>query len=272
MSVSVLVLTKNEERNIGDCLDSLGFSDDVLVFDSFSSDSTVEIAKSRGARVICHPFSDYGSQREAARRLGAFRHPWVLALDADERPDAELVREILQIAAEGSPHAAFRMRRKDHFLGRWIRRSSLYPSWFVRFYRHELLRYGPRAVHEVPQVLGSTGVLRGHLLHDNFSKGLAQWWERHARYAELEALERRAKSDALDWGGLFGRSDPMRRRRALKALASRLPFRPQLRFLYMYLLRGGCLDGLAGYHYCRMISFYEYLSCLSAKEQAWRGR
>lgn len=276
-AISVLILTKNEEANLPGCMDSVGFSDDVLVFDSHSTDSTAAIARRKGARVIRHRFKDYGSQREAARRLGRYKHPWVLALDADERPDPELVREMLEIARkdrDGGRHArpsarggvaAYRMRRKDHFCGRWIPHATLYPTWFMRFYRPGRIRYGGRGVHEVPELMGGEGELKGHLLHYSFNKGLADWWAKHAVYAQLEAAELlRGGARGVDWAGLFG-GEPMVRRRALKALSYRLPFRPLLRFMYMAVLRGGVLDGRPGLDYCRMLAFYEYLIGLNAR-------
>src|SRR5258708_4826538 len=138
MPVSILILTWNEEQNLPDCLKSVAWSDDVVVFDSFSTDRTVELARAAGARGIQRPFDNYGAQREAARTLSQFKHPWALALDADERPDAELVAELLAVArGGGGPYDAYRMRRKDFFMGKWIKHATLYPSWFVRFFRHE---------------------------------------------------------------------------------------------------------------------------------------
>jgi glycosyltransferase involved in cell wall biosynthesis len=257
--VSVLILTRDEEANLPDCLASVTWSDDVVVFDSYSSDRTIEIAMAAGARVMQRKFDDFGSQREAARLQGAFRHPWLLVLDADERPDQKLIDEIQSIARNPSnTHAAYRMRRKDYFLGKWIKYSTLYPSWFVRFLRPERVRYEARAVHEYPTVDGMVGSLEGHLLHYSFNKGLEPWLNKHATYASLEARENLAhlKSQHVHWAGLLS-TDPVRRRRALKGLSFRLPFRPGLRFLYMYVLRGGILDGSAGYTYCRLLSSYE---------------
>jgi hypothetical protein len=193
----------------------------------------------------------------------------VLVVDADEQPDAELVAEVLAVAGRGDEGpVAYRMRRKDHFRGRWIKYSTLYPSWFVRFFRHDRVRYEPRAVHEYPAVDGPVGELRGHLLHDSFRKGFDDWWAKHVRYAALEAQEsvKTLRTGGWDWRGLFSVRDPVRRRRALKALSARLPFRPALRFLYMYLVRRGFLDGRAGLEYCRLIARYEQLIVRNVQE------
>jgi len=262
-------LTYNEELNIQACLDSVSWSDDVLVFDSFSSDKTCAIAEARGARVLKHAFENYGAQREAARQMGAYKYPWVLALDADERPDAELVAELKAIAA--SPldgPKAYRMRRKDHFQGRWIKHSTLYPSWFARLYQWNQVHYEPRSVHEYPIAEGPLGELKGHLLHFSFNKGLSEWWTKHVRYAELEAKEGlKSFSEPIDWIGLISLRNPIRARRALKNFAARLPFRPLLRFVYGYFWRGGVFDGRAGLDYCLMLASYEYMIVLQMRTQ-----
>jgi glycosyltransferase involved in cell wall biosynthesis len=266
--ISVLILTLNEEQALPDCLASVKWCDDVVVFDSFSTDRTNDIARAAGARVVQHAFANYGAQREAARTIVQYKHPWVLALDADERIEPELVTEIQSIASQPvAAHAAYRLRRRDYFMGRWIRHVTLYPSWFVRFYQPDQIQYEPRGVHEYPTLKGSLGELSGHLVHQNFSKGIGQWVLRHNLYAGLEASEnlKALETTAVQWGGLFS-SNAVRRRRALKGLSFRLPFRPALRFLYMYFLRFGILDGLPGYHYCRLLAFYEYLIVLKMKE------
>lgn len=259
--ISVVILTLNEEVNIERCIKGLGFSDDIVVFDSFSSDRTVEIAKLHGARVVQRRFDNYGAQREAARTEVSYKHLWVLSIDADEQPDDHLVRELLAVASAGRrDYAAFRVRRKDHFKGRWIRWSSLYPSWFLRFYQPERIRYENRAVHEYPLVLGPVGTLAGHLLHDNLSKGIIHWIQKHRYYALLEAQAelKELRSGRIDLPGLFSVSEPVRRRRALKQLSMRLPLRSGLRFLYMYVLRCGFLDGNVGLEYCRLLATYEW--------------
>ncbi|HEY3323863.1 MAG TPA: glycosyltransferase family 2 protein [Planctomycetota bacterium] len=258
--ISVLILTFNEDQNLPACLDSVKWSDDIVVFDSFSSDRTVEIARAAGARVLQRRFDDYGSQREAARTQSNFKHEWVLAVDADERVDSELAAEVLSIAkSHVSRFVAYRIARKDYFMDSWIKRSTLYPSWFVRFFQHQRIRYEPRKVHEYPTIDGLVGELRGHLLHYSFNKGLADWRQKHARYAEAEAAEnlKDLRSRRQDLAGLLCIADPVRRRRALKQLSMRLPFRPTLRFMYMYLLRMGFLDGKPGLAYCRLMAEYE---------------
>jgi len=267
MTCSVLILTKNEEKNIADCIASARFSDDIIVFDSMSDDETVERARQLGARVFQHEFISYGAQREAARRLVEYRHPWVLAVDADERVEPDLAAELQRILPFARQEVAFRLRRKDYFRGEWIKRASLYPSWHLRVYRPDKITYPDRSVHEYPEVDGAVGALQGHLRHDNFSKGVLQWWQRHLRYAELEALEMRKSNEPgeLNIMGLLSK-DPVTRRRELKRLSYQLPCRPELRYLYMMILRGAILDGPAGWEYCRMIATYQRIT-----DQVTRG-
>src|SRR5271155_4475515 len=134
--VSVLILTLNEENNLPECIDSCAWSDDIVVFDSLSADRTVEIAREKGARVLERRFDNYAGQRNAALTTVEYEHPWVLMVDADERVPPDLAAEIQSaVAAAGEQVAMYRMRRKDHFLGKWLRRSSGYPSWFGRLVR-----------------------------------------------------------------------------------------------------------------------------------------
>jgi len=271
-AVSVLVLTYNEEENLARCLASVSFSDDIVVYDSCSTDRTPEIARDLGARLYQRTFDNYGAQREAARSRVEWRNPWVLVVDADEEVDDELRAEVIRVCGGQTRHAAYRMRRKDHFMGKWIKHATLYPSWFVRLVRPDRVRYGTRTVHEYPEVDGTVGELRGHLIHHSFSKGVEAWLQKHNRYSTMEAEENVRSAEALevDWAALLPGRDPVHRRRALKALSMHAPFRPTLRFLYMYVVRGGILDGVEGLTYCRLLSMYEHLIVLKSKEKRRR--
>ena len=272
--ISVLILTKNEQTNLPECLQSVSWSNDIVVFDSYSTDRTCEIAEAFGARVIQRTFDNYGAQREAARQVD-YRNQWVLALDADERPDEQLVDEMQRIASSSETKPIiYRMRRKDHFMGRWIKRTTLYPSWFLRFYRPTHIRYKPRAVHEYPDYAGEAGMLNGHLLHYSFNKGLTEWLLKHVRYAELEASENLSnlqRTMSLKDLAQTISTDPIARRHALKQLSFRMPFRPALRFFYSYFVRFGFLDGYAGFQYCLMLAMYERMIVLNLLQQRYHS-
>jgi len=264
--ISVLILTLNEEVNIAGCLDSVNWADDVVVFDSYSTDQTVEIAESRGARVQQHEFDDYASQRNAALRNVEYKHSWVLMVDADERVPRELHNEVEEkLSTVPDSVALFRMRRKDFFMGNWLKRSSGYPTWFGRLVRPQRVEV-KREVNEEYHAEGEIRNLQAHLLHYPFNKGIGHWVSRHNRYSRMEAealLEE--TEERLEWKLLFSR-DPVERRNALKQVAYRLPFRPLFVFVYLYFLRLGFLDGQPGFFYAMLRAFYEFLIDLKRRE------
>ena len=273
MSISVLILTLNEEQNLPACLDSLAWCDDIVVLDSFSTDRTVEIAEARGARVYQRRFDGERNQRSYGLKEIVFKHPWVYLPDADEVTPDELRDEMLAIAADPSrPEVAFRVRFKVLFMGKWIRHSSLYPTWVVRLVRPEHVQF-ERDINLRCNLSGPEGRLHSHFLHFSFNKGLNAWYEKHNEYSWKEARESLKTLDAgkVDVAGIFA-LDPVRRRAALKDLSFHLPFRPALRFLYMYILRRGFLDGWPGYVYCRLLTAYEYMIVIKMAEIRRRDR
>jgi len=275
MSVSVLILTLNEEINIGACLESLAWCDDIVVLDSLSKDRTREIAEQRGARIVTRPFDNWSAHQNWAVSNIPFRHPWVLYLDADERCEEELHREALKVARPAAPEAAFRIRRKDFFMGRWLKHAQLYPTWLVRLFRPDRIRY-ERLVNPVAVVDGPIGELTAHIIHYPFSHGVSHWIERHNRYSDMEAIEaakvRRGGDDAAAPAGSVWSSDPNERRRALKDIFFRMPARPLVKFAYYYAWRRGFLDGKAGLTYATLQAMYEYMIACKGAEIERRRR
>lgn len=259
MTVSVMILTLNEETNLRDCLASLAWSDDVVVFDSFSTDQTCAIANASGARVVQRKFDNWSAHQNWAVSNIQFKHPWVLYLDADERCTAELRDEVIAAATSDSSHAAFRIRRKDYFMGRWLKHAQLYPTWLVRLLRPDKVRY-ERLVNPVATVDGRIGELTAHIDHYPFSHGVAHWIARHNKYSDMEAVEavKAREQLAFKMGDLVS-GDPNMRRRALKDVFFRLPARPAVKFIYYYLWRRGFLDGRPGFTYATLQAFYEYM-------------
>jgi glycosyltransferase involved in cell wall biosynthesis len=265
-SISVLILSLNEEANLGDCLQSCAWCDDIVVFDSYSTDRTPEIAKAKGARFIQRRFDNYAAQRTAALNEVEFRHPWVLMVDADERTPPELVAEMQRAVVETDPDTAlFRMRRKDFFLGRWMRRCSGYPTWFGRLVRPGRVRV-ERDVNEEYITDGKVQHLQSHLFHYPFNNGIASWYERHNRYSSMEALAKiRSRSATASFKSVFS-PDPIERRRAMKLFLYRVPMRPTIVFIYLYFIRLGILDGRAGLAFSRMRASYEMFIDLKVLE------
>jgi len=269
MSVSVLIMTLDEEVNLPACLASVAWSDDIVVLDSFSSDKTVDIARAAGARVYQHEYVNELSQRRYGLREIAFKHPWVYIPDADEITPTELRDEILAIAADPNrTEGAFRSRFKVFFMGKWLRYSSLYPTWVVRLVRPDRVDLEQREVNCYWLVDGSEGRLQNHFIHYSFNKGINWWFEKHNRYSLSEAREslKSLANERFRWSDVLAALNPVQRRRMLKYLSVRVPCRPFLRFVYMYVLRRGFLDGWPGYVYCRLLASYEFMIVVKIAE------
>jgi glycosyltransferase involved in cell wall biosynthesis len=262
--VSCLVYTLNEERNLPHCLDSLGWCDDIVVVDSFSSDGTEAIARAAGARFVQHRFTGFGDQRDWSLTQIPLRHSWALILDADERVPPELVMEMgNRLQKVATDVAAFRVRRRFYMWGKWLRFSSFYPTWVVRLVRVGCVHYVNRGHAETQEVDGRIERLQHDLIDENH-KDLEDWWARQNRYSTKEALYELTQSDA-SLGKLLSR-DPLRRRVALKWLARDLPGRPFWFFLYSYVFRLGFLDGSGGLRFCSMKAMYQAMIGLKKHE------
>lgn len=264
--ISVLILTKNEQRDLPGALESVSWSDDVHIFDSHSVDGTAEAARAAGAQVHCRAFDDYASQRNAALAL-PFRHPWVFLLDADERPTLALSAEMQRMTAEAPANlAGFRLRRRDFLFGRWLKHAQLSP-YYIRLVRPERVRY-TRAINEVLEVDGPVAELLHPLDHFPFSKGIAHWVAKHNRYSTMEAelivRQQGLRNPKLRTALLD--SDFHARRLHQKAFFYRMPARPLLKWCYMMIVRGAILDGGAGITYATLQAFYEYLIVLKTRE------
>ena len=265
MKISILILTYNEAVNLEDCLDSVSSSDDIVVLDSGSMDESVNIAKNHGATVLIRPFDNYAAQRNFGLAHD-FKHDWILMLDADERVPDDFLTELGKVTEQAnSPVTLYRMRRKDMFMGRWLKRSSGYPTWFGRLFRKGMVRV-EREVNEEYYTDGEVGLLDGHLIHFPFNKGNEYWFERHNRYSSMEAISLLEEKAAPIKLNDFLSSDPMLKRKAFKAVAYRMPFRPLLTFCFLYFVKLGFLDGKAGFHFSIMRSVYEYMISLKMNE------
>ncbi|HUD46577.1 MAG TPA: glycosyltransferase family 2 protein [Candidatus Baltobacteraceae bacterium] len=270
--ISVLILTFNEEQNIPACLESVKWCDDVLVVDSFSTDRTVELARGGGARVLEHRFVNFADQRNFGLTQGGLKNPWVLHLDADELVTPEL-RDQMLAAIPHTQKEAFQMPSRMMFQGQWLKYSGLYPWYQVRLGKKSSLSF-VQVGHGQRETLASEkiGTLESPLLHYSFSKGIHDWVEKHNRYSTAEAVHfvEAGTEKRIDWRSILPFGNGTVRRRTLKQLFFHLPFRPTLRFLYMYCYKLGFLDGRAGLTYCRLLAFYEYLIVLKMREARWR--
>jgi glycosyltransferase involved in cell wall biosynthesis len=254
---SVMIFTKDEEIHLPSCLESLRWCDDVIVIDSFSTDRSVAICHEAGARVYQRSFDGFGSQRNWALETVQTKHGWILILDADERVPPEMVLELREtLRAASNEIAAFRVARRFYMWGRWLRYSSLYPTYVVRLVRKGHVKYVNRGHAETQIVDGATAQLQNDLIDENL-KGLDEWFDRQNRYSSRDAQYELEQKQG-GWRVAEVRStDPMTRRAAIKRLAARLPGRPLWYFLYSYLLRGGFRDGYDGLVFCAMRSLYQ---------------
>jgi glycosyltransferase involved in cell wall biosynthesis len=271
--VSVLIVAKNEEHNLRACLESVAWADDVHLYDSMSTDRTVEIAESLGVKVTQKGFDDptiaFGGDEASHRNWGLnnipFKYPWVLQLDADERCNPALVAEIDRVVGS-SPHSAYRIRRRDYFMGTWLKHVQATP-YYLRLFMPKKVHY-ERLINSTLEVDGTIGQLSSYFDHFPFSKGVGQWVEKHNHYSTLEAREvfsSRGSGDGSMWKGIFA-SDFHTRRYWQKRLFYRLPFRPALKFFLLYVAKRGFLDGRAGLAYASLQSYYEYLIQLKTRE------
>jgi len=257
-------LARNEEAEIGACLGSLSWCDELFVVDSNSTDSTAERAKEAGAQVVAQKFLGFGEQRNFALDLPNMKSEWVLFLDADERATSDFAKTV-RSAVEGAGGAVgFYCCSKTMLYGRWLKRSDGFPKWQLRLVRRgraRFVNYGHGQ--KESSIQGAIEYLREPYLHFAFSKGWTQWWDRHNRYALQEAHERLGQS--VEWKSIFSPHASLRNK-ALKPLLNRIPGWPFFRFAIPYFLKGGFLEGEAGMDYCANIAFYEYLIGLKMRE------
>ncbi len=277
--VSVLVPIKNEAANLPRCLASVSWADEIIVVDSQSSDASGKIAEEHGARVVQFHFNGtWPKKKNWALENVPFRHEWVFILDADEVLPPEAEAEFVRAIAEADTTVGYWINRRFMFMGRWLR-HAYYPNWNLRLFRHSLGRYeqltaaatesGDNEVHEHVVVNGPTGRLRCEMDHYAFPS-VEVFVEKHNRYSNWEA---RVAVDRMLQGSAGDLSHaPVGQRRKLKQLSHRLPFRPLLRFLYVYFWQCGFLDGREGYYFARLHGFYEFLSVAKTFELKKRLR
>jgi glycosyltransferase involved in cell wall biosynthesis len=274
---SIYILTYNEEIDIAACIESAMLSDEIIVVDSLSSDRTREIAQQYPVQIFQHKFESHGKQRTWMLREIPTKHEWVYILEADERMTPELFNECLE-AMKSSEYVGYYVAERVMFLGQWIRRSTQYPRYQMRLFRKDKVWFDDYGHTEREVCDGPTGFLKETYPHYTNSKGISRWLDKHNRYSTDEAAEtlRQLSEGKVNWKDLFLGKSEVERRRALKDLSLRVPFRPVVRFFYMYFLLGGILDGRAGLTWCLLQAFYEYLILIKVWEMKnmpdWEGK
>ena len=276
-TIDVLIITYNESLNLPHCLRALrGWTSQVFVIDSGSTDGTQDIARSFGAQVVHHDWPGYAEQKNWGLDHLPFEADWILIVDADEVITDDVRKRLIEITSRPAgevPENGFFINRLTYFMGRPIRHCGYFPSWNLRFFKRGRGRYEERAVHEHIIIDDPVGYVKEPMIHDD-RRGLEHYVAKHNRYSTLEArtiyLEM-AHSDSSTRSANVTRD--IRRRRWLKRhVMPYAPFPGAWRFLFMYVLRLGVLDGRVGLEFCKFISMYDSLVSLKLRELRRLGR
>ena len=272
--LSLVIPCKNEESNLARCLKSVPWVGEVFVVDSQSTDRTVEIAEELGAQVVQFEYKGgWPKKKNWALENLSFSSEWVLILDADECLPPEAEEEIRSIVTNpADKHVGYWINRRYFFMGKALK-HAYFPNWNMRLFKHKLGRYekitdlstdsGDHEIHEHVVVQGSTGKLKSIIDHHAFPT-IESFVEKHNRYSNWEAIvenEQKEKADSIQHDGV-------KLKRKLRMVFRKLPFRPTIRFLYVYIWQKGFLDGWPGYVFARLHGQYEFLSVAKAKEVA----
>lgn len=268
--LSVLIPVKNESANLAACLKTVSFVDEIVVIDSGSSDGTEEIARTAGARVVQFEWNGrFPRKKNWALENVPWRHEWVLIIDADERITPELEQEIRE-GIQRDNVDGFYLNRRFWFVDGWINHCGYFPSWNLRLFRHCKGRYermeaggdslsGDNEVHEHVLLDGRSDYLNAPMAHYAYPD-IATFVEKHTCYAIWEAAVREQFASGAEGrmrASPFGNA--LQRRRWLKRVTLRMPFRPTMRFIYSYVIRQGFRDGRRGWVLCRLLAWYEFL-------------
>ena len=235
-TLSVIVITRNEEHNIVDCLESVRWANEIVVVDGESDDKTVELARRYSQKIYVEPWEGYAASKNFA--LKQCTGDWILWLDADERVTERLGKEIQDVLGHGiTDTVGFEVSRKAFFLGRWIKHCGWYPGYVLRLFRRGSGQWSDKKVHEHLEIEGKTGRLNSDLLHYT-DPNLWHYFDKFNRYTTLAAEELTAKGERFR--------------------LSQLTVRPAWLFFRMYFLKLGFLDGAQGFILCVLSSCYVF--------------
>lgn len=235
--LTAIILTYNEEEQIPDCIDSLGFADRVVVFDSFSADNTVAVAEQHGADIFQHRFENYAWQRNAALETVAGCTDWVLFVDADERVGSELADEIPE-KTKLQGYAGWRIPRHNYIFGVLTTGAGWYPDYQTRLLRAGQARFDPeRLVHEVVQLDGAEGTMKHALVHHNY-KDLAHFLEKQERYLRYDVQM------------LFGQG--------IEPKLRNFVMQPLRQFFWRFITLHGYRDRWHGFKLSMLMAWYEF--------------
>lgn len=264
--ISIVILTKNEEKDLGKALGSVEWSNDVHILDSGSTDRTLEIANEFGAIVSNNPFKSFGQQRNHALDHLNIKNNWILFLDADEVV-TDAFKQAMFSAIENADDtvAGYFCCWKMMLENTWLKHCDNFPKWQFRLMRKGMARFTDFGHGQKESDLkGRIEYIKEPYLHYGFSKGWHQWIDRHNKYSTLEAIER--IENRPPFKNMLAKHASMRNP-ALKSWLCRLPGWPFLRFFQAYILSLGFLEGVPGFIYCINMSYYEFLIQIKIREQ-----
>jgi glycosyltransferase involved in cell wall biosynthesis len=242
--LSITIITLNEERNLPACLESAAFADEIIVIDSGSTDSTLDIAKGFTDHVFQEPWKGYAGQKNLAQDKA--QGPWILNIDADERITPSLKEEILSVLEQIPSFAGFKIPRKNFFCGQWIRHGGWYPNYLLRLYRKDAGSFAPREVHEQVVVRGEIGTLKSPLEHYTYDS-ISDYLKRMNRYSDLSARQYFLEGKKVSWVEIL--------------------FRTWFTFFRMWILQKGLLDGANGLVLAVLYSYYTFTKYAKLKEK-----
>jgi len=245
--ISVTIIAWNEEERLRACLESAAWADEIIVIDAESSDKTVQVAREFTDKIWVRPWPGFAAQKNFA--LEQATGEWILSLDADERVTPELRERIGSLIRANGPADGYSLPRRNLFWGAWVRHGGLYPDYQLRLFRRGSGQFVDSAVHESVTVQGLVETVAEPLLHHSY-RGLEDFVTRSNRYSTLAAAE------LIKRGGRPGLVD--------------LALRPLGRFVSMYVMRGGFLDGWRGFVLAVLYANYVFLRTAKAWE-ASRG-
>ncbi|MCP4359320.1 MAG: glycosyltransferase family 2 protein [Chloroflexi bacterium] len=234
MQVTAVILTLNEESHIQECIDSLRWADQIVVFDSFSQDATVSLAKAAGAEAQQSKFENYAQQRNAA--LQAIHTDWVFFVDADERGTLELAAEIREVVANRLERGWY-VPRHNYIFGKLTKGAGWYPDYQLRLFKHGRVHY-ERPVHEIAIVDGEIGYLQKPLLHYNY-RDVSHFHTTQQAYTTYDA-------SILKEGGIRPRPH-------------NFILQPLRQFYWRFMTLGGYKDGRHGLRLSLYMAYYEWV-------------
>ncbi len=242
-SISVTIITRDEEENIESCLESVKWADELIVVDSMSTDRTADICRRYTDKVFIQEWKGYSAQKNTAIEKATLE--WIFSIDADERVSVGLRDEIREVINNPNALDGYLMPRRAYFAGRWIRHGGWYPDYQLRLFRKGKGKFVERGVHERAEVKGNIGRLKGHIEHYTY-KDISEFISRMDRYSTLAAMEYKSQGKR---GSLL-----------------RIIFAPAATFIRMYILKLGFMDGYHGFLLAVLYSYYTFTKYAKLKE------